>query len=89
MLQGVDSAVPKAILDLMQVDGLTRENVASHLQKHRIQLKKREHEHAVHQAQAAVPACLDFAKWFAGKHTLSPVFSVVLIMQILHVRVVV
>ena len=27
---------------------------------------------AVYQAQAAVPACLDFAKWFAGC-TLSPV----------------
>ena len=29
---GVDKAVPKRILDLMNVAGLTRENVASHLQ---------------------------------------------------------
>ncbi|EIE27570.1 CheY-like protein [Coccomyxa subellipsoidea C-169] len=29
---GIDKAVPKRILDLMNVDGLTRENVASHLQ---------------------------------------------------------
>lgn len=28
---GVDKAVPKRILDLMNVEGLTRENVASHL----------------------------------------------------------
>lgn len=28
----VAEAVPKRILDLMNVDGLTRENVASHLQ---------------------------------------------------------
>jgi two-component response regulator (ARR-B family) len=28
---GIDKAVPKRILDLMNVQGLTRENVASHL----------------------------------------------------------
>lgn len=28
----ITEAVPKKILDLMNVDGLTRENVASHLQ---------------------------------------------------------
>lgn len=32
---GIDKAVPKKILELMAVDGLTRENVASHLQKYR------------------------------------------------------
>ncbi|KAJ6296197.1 hypothetical protein OIU78_024102 [Salix suchowensis] len=36
---GLDKAVPKKILDLMNVDGLTRENVASHLQKFRLYLK--------------------------------------------------
>ena len=33
---GVDKAVPKRILELMGVHGLTRENVASHLQKYRL-----------------------------------------------------
>jgi SHAQKYF class myb-like DNA-binding protein len=37
---GVDRAVPKKILELMRVEGLTRENVASHLQKYRLYLKK-------------------------------------------------
>lgn len=29
---GVDQAIPSRILDLMKVEGLTRHNVASHLQ---------------------------------------------------------
>lgn len=37
---GVDIAVPKAIMQIMNVDSLTRENVASHLQKYRANLKK-------------------------------------------------
>ncbi|CAG9467081.1 unnamed protein product [Pedinophyceae sp. YPF-701] len=37
---GIDNAVPKAILQVMNVDGLTRENVASHLQKYRLTLKR-------------------------------------------------
>jgi SHAQKYF class myb-like DNA-binding protein len=37
---GIDKAVPKKILELMGVEGLTRENVASHLQKYRLYLKK-------------------------------------------------
>ncbi|KAF4359407.1 hypothetical protein F8388_005664 [Cannabis sativa] len=36
----LDKAVPKKILDFMNVPGLTRENVASHLQKYRLFLKK-------------------------------------------------
>ncbi len=38
-LQGMDNAVPKVILKMMNVDGMTRENVASHLQKYRLHLK--------------------------------------------------
>ncbi|XP_008784681.2 two-component response regulator-like APRR2 [Phoenix dactylifera] len=37
---GVDQAIPSKILELMKVEGLTRHNVASHLQKYR---KQRRH----------------------------------------------
>ncbi|OIW03207.1 hypothetical protein TanjilG_21839 [Lupinus angustifolius] len=37
---GIKSAVPKTIMQFMSVDGLTRENVASHLQKYRLYLKR-------------------------------------------------
>lgn len=37
---GLNLAVPKSILGLMEVDGMTRENIASHLQKYRLFLKK-------------------------------------------------
>ncbi|KAH9317187.1 hypothetical protein KI387_018956, partial [Taxus chinensis] len=37
---GIDKAVPKRIIEIMGVQGLTRENVASHLQKYRLYLKR-------------------------------------------------
>lgn len=37
---GIKNAVPKNIMQLMNVDSLTRENVASHLQKYRLYLKR-------------------------------------------------
>ena len=40
LAQGVKNAVPKTILQLMNVEGMTRENVASHLQKYRLYLKR-------------------------------------------------
>ncbi|KAH7277462.1 hypothetical protein KP509_39G052700 [Ceratopteris richardii] len=43
---GIKNAVPKTIMQLMNVDGLTRENVASHLQKYRLHLK-RTHSHSL------------------------------------------
>ncbi|KAH9316016.1 hypothetical protein KI387_024643 [Taxus chinensis] len=36
----IDKAVPKKILESMRVQGLTRENVASHLQKYRLYLRR-------------------------------------------------
>ncbi|KAG6527431.1 transcription factor PCL1-like [Zingiber officinale] len=37
---GIANAVPKTIMQIMGVEGLTRENVASHLQKYRLYLKR-------------------------------------------------
>ncbi|CAI9770861.1 unnamed protein product [Fraxinus pennsylvanica] len=37
---GLKDAVPKTIMQLMNVEGLTRENVASHLQKYRLYVKR-------------------------------------------------
>ncbi|XP_010558878.1 PREDICTED: transcription factor BOA-like [Tarenaya hassleriana] len=39
---GVNNAVPKAIMQMMNVEGLSRMNVASHLQKYRLYLKRRQ-----------------------------------------------
>ncbi|GFY92396.1 hypothetical protein Acr_08g0007920 [Actinidia rufa] len=39
-LLGSDHAFPKKIVEVMNVPGLTRESVASHLQKHRITMKR-------------------------------------------------
>lgn len=41
---GKDKAFPKKIVEVMNEPGLTRENVASHLQKYRICLKKEQEE---------------------------------------------
>ncbi|KAF5729677.1 two-component response regulator-like APRR2 [Tripterygium wilfordii] len=50
---GVDQAIPSRILELMKVAGLTRHNVASHLQKYRIQrrhiLPKDDNQRWLHQ----------------------------------------
>ncbi|XBI04873.1 hypothetical protein VPH35_133100 [Triticum aestivum] len=37
---GLDKAVPKKILELMKVDYLTRDSIASHLQKYRLHLRR-------------------------------------------------
>ncbi|XP_061354801.1 two-component response regulator ORR24-like [Gastrolobium bilobum] len=41
---GIDKAIPMKILDSMNVEGITREHVASHLQKYRLALKKATHQ---------------------------------------------
>eukprot|EP00261_Vitis_vinifera_P040929 XP_019082172.1 PREDICTED: two-component response regulator ORR26-like isoform X2 [Vitis vinifera] len=48
---GYDKARPKKILDLMNVPWLTRENVASHLQKYRFYLSKLRKENKVKSSQ--------------------------------------
>ncbi|KAM3230025.1 hypothetical protein ACQJBY_060683 [Aegilops geniculata] len=52
---GIDT-VPKKILELMNVPGLTRENVASHLQKFRLYLKRIAQHHAGMANPYGVPA---------------------------------
>ncbi|OIS97601.1 transcription factor lux, partial [Nicotiana attenuata] len=41
---GIKNVVPKTIMQLMNVEGLTRENVASHLQKYRLYMKRQGNE---------------------------------------------
>lgn len=53
---GVDKCVPKTIMAIMRVDGLTRENVASHLQKYRLQIKQRQSEEDRRRRRAAAAA---------------------------------
>ncbi|XP_019706410.1 transcription factor PCL1 isoform X2 [Elaeis guineensis] len=61
---GIKNAVPKTIMQLMNVEGLTRENVASHLQKYRLYRKRKEgipnegsfsFDHLPHEPPAQMP----------------------------------
>ncbi|XP_078438589.1 transcription factor MYBC1-like [Wolffia australiana] len=56
---GVKNAVPKTIMQLMNVEGLTRENVASHLQKYRLYLKRVQGLSSPSSAAAAVVSAAD------------------------------
>lgn len=57
---GIDTVTPKQIMASMGVSGLTRENVASHLQKYRAQLR-RERSHARMVATAAASVAVSAA----------------------------
>ncbi|KAF0918654.1 hypothetical protein E2562_025588 [Oryza meyeriana var. granulata] len=65
---GEKGAVPKAIVRLMNVDGLTRENVASHLQKYRLYLR-RTRVAATPPPPPPLPPTM-FIPWFAAKPPL-------------------
>ncbi|XP_022148484.1 transcription factor PCL1 [Momordica charantia] len=52
---GLKDAAPKAIMQLMNVEGLTRENVASHLQKYRLFLKRTQLSSTTDEALVPVP----------------------------------
>ena len=66
--KGVKNAVPKTILQLMNVEGMTRENVASHLQKYRLHLKRS----AGYPAAARIsPEVLQQLQQVANTHILS------------------
>ncbi|KAJ8438465.1 hypothetical protein Cgig2_027145 [Carnegiea gigantea] len=57
---GIGKAVPKTIMEMMNVEGLTRENVASHLQKYRLYLKRMEGlSNESHSNPRQVPSLMD------------------------------
>jgi len=53
---GWDKAVPKNIMQEMNVEGLTRENVASHLQKYRLQVKRGDEPRTSEELAVSQPA---------------------------------
>ncbi|KAK7251845.1 hypothetical protein RIF29_35408 [Crotalaria pallida] len=79
---GIDQAIPSRILDVMKVQGLTRHNVASHLQKYRMHrrqiLPKEEDRKWLNQRDPMQRSyCLNrpimaFPPYHSANHTLSP-----------------
>ncbi|KAH1076442.1 hypothetical protein AAZX31_19G044000 [Glycine max] len=63
---GLDKAQPKKILEVMNIPGLTKDHVASHLQKYRFDLKK-SNEVAVQQNEMQLPNSIQSTEpidWF-------------------------
>jgi SHAQKYF class myb-like DNA-binding protein len=58
---GEKTAVPKAIMKLMNVEGLTRENIASHLQKYR------QHQKRLHDSSESTMAGMETTSLKGGK----------------------
>lgn len=74
---GIKNAVPKTIMQLMNVEGLTRENVASHLQKYRLYLKRMQglsnddpssSDHQLFASTPVPPQCLPYESTNGGPH---------------------
>ncbi|KAL5744524.1 hypothetical protein ACOSQ2_027640 [Xanthoceras sorbifolium] len=65
----LEKAVPKKILEFMNVPGLTRENVASHLQKYRIFLKRVAEKGFAAAAKNSMSIDRTFRSSFAAGHS--------------------
>ncbi|KAH7676490.1 GATA-4/5/6 transcription factors domain-containing protein [Dioscorea alata] len=63
-----ERAVPKKILEIMKVPGLTRENVASHLQKYRLYLKKTNPEALAQGVSDGTYGPIDAVNGFSHSH---------------------
>ncbi|XP_057478366.1 two-component response regulator-like APRR2 [Actinidia eriantha] len=66
---GVDQAIPSRILELMKVEGLTRHNVASHLQKYRMQRRHILPKEDV--KRAPLPRDLSQRNYYPHKHVMA------------------
>ncbi|KAH9327154.1 hypothetical protein KI387_007332, partial [Taxus chinensis] len=73
---GVDKAVPKRILEMMNVPGLTRENVASHLQKYRLYLRRlsgvAQQQNGLHSSFGGTPE-INFGSMGSGRFDLQTI----------------
>ncbi|XP_019444992.1 PREDICTED: two-component response regulator-like APRR2 isoform X1 [Lupinus angustifolius] len=81
---GVDQAIPSRILELMKVDGLTRHNVASHLQKYRMQKRQivprgewANHRDPIQRSYGAQRPIMAYPPYHSNQtHTPAPVYPI-------------
>ncbi|XP_004511768.1 two-component response regulator-like APRR2 isoform X2 [Cicer arietinum] len=79
---GIDQAIPSRILELMKVDGLTRHNVASHLQKYRMHKRQMMHgeedrkwpnqRDQIHRNYSLQRPIMAYPPYHHSNHTLPP-----------------